>query len=242
MPLLLKRPLMVLKAEGEKNLEGRKLTSPTSYASQVCVGHTVTFQAGVDENNKAEQLNFLVKTLALYECASEMIAAVQLSRLVPGATKQEALQLYWRIDTTRWLPIEVGSTVDRLNLVEARSFCRLKNHHWQNMEACLRTMGVRPKTYKAHDMLQTLRQISDAGTKVGMRKDTVALRSPPDILAWDRWVKANPKMKYVVWGGVVTGFHIAGMTFPHIRPDEVCVRLVGSAEHRLPLHIILVEC
>ena len=89
MPLLLKRKYIFMMAHRDKTLEARMLQSTTSFAAKVRAGDTIVFQAGF---KAAQRLGFAVTRRTLYSCASAMLAAESVERLVPGTTSaQDAL-------------------------------------------------------------------------------------------------------------------------------------------------------
>tara|TARA_B110000902_G_C14115872_1_gene516219 strand:- start:101 stop:922 length:822 start_codon:yes stop_codon:yes gene_type:complete len=228
MTQLLKRPYLVLMAKGIKTLEGRLLKSPTSFVAKVRAGDTVQFQSGNDKDGVSEQLHFLVSARPKrFSCASDMINSVDLNSLVPGVPNSHAaLLVYWRIATARWLSLD---TTRETNQSDRRTASSLVARHLKakedsadllvrsanEMEAGLRLMGVRPPTYKAASMLATLKKVVTTGSKVGMLRDTAATKalSESDAIKWDRWVRNQPDLEYVVWQGKATWFHIAGLQF-----------------------------
>ena len=240
MTMLLKRVYLVLMAKLIKTLEARLLKSTTSFAAKVRKGDTIVFQAGNDAHNVPEQLHFQLHSCpTLYSCASEMLEAVDLARLVPGAGNTDAAMLiYWRIATARWLTLDTTEKTNRADskaaskLTKAASDLtrreadhrRMGNHDGaplnqeraalqKQMDAALRLMGVRPSTYKLPAMLATLQKVADAGTKVGQRRDTAATKaqSAADAPLWDKWVRDQEDLQYVVWDGRPTWWHIAGL-------------------------------
>lgn len=228
MTQLLKRPYLVLMAKGIKTLEGRLVKSPTSFVAKVRAGDTVQFQSGNDKDGVSEQLHFLVTTRPKrFSCASDMINSVDLNSLVPGVPNSHAaLLVYWRIATARWLPRD---TTIAVNMSDHRKASILVTQHLEakqdgadlnrlhhsvkKMEAGLRSMGVRPPNYKAASMLATLKKVVTTGSRVGMLRDTAAVKalSESDAIGWDHWVREQPDLVYVVWQGEATWFHIAGM-------------------------------
>ena len=178
MTLLLKRKFLVLMAKLIKTLEARLIRSPTSYVAKIGLGSNVFLQAGNDTNGKPERLEFEVTHNPVrYSCASEMIAAVDLEKLVPGATSEEALHAYWQMATTRWQEMDTNQTLDRQDSARARKLC--KGNRPAAMEAGLRKMGVRPPTYSLAPMLATLVKLVAAGSKVGMRERHSGCESAP---------------------------------------------------------------
>ena len=156
-----------------------------------------------------------------------MINSVDLNSLVPGVPNSHAaLLVYWRIATARWLSLD---TTRETNQSDRRTASSLVARHLKakedsadllvrsanEMEAGLRLMGVRPPTYKAASMLATLKKVVTTGSKVGMLRDTAATKalSESDAIKWDRWVRNQPDLEYVVWQGKATWFHIAGLQF-----------------------------
>ena len=140
MTLLLKRKFLILMAQLIKKLEARLVTSPTSYVAKISLGDTVFLQAGCDKNNKVERLEFKVTRHPVrYTCASEMIEAVDLETLVPGASRAEALQAYWQMATQNWLELDTDPTLDRQDCARAGKLC--KGNNPKAMEAGLRAMG-----------------------------------------------------------------------------------------------------
>ena len=171
MTQLLKRRYLKLMATGAKTLEARLLRSNTSFTAKVEAGHTVTFQAGNDPNGAPERLVFEVLNCTRYGCASDMLAAVDMHKLVPDATStEEALVTYWRISTQRWSAHDTTRAEDKTNSSTACYVTRAANKlaantantspaarasHLKLMEGALRDMGVRPPTYKWGPMLAT---------------------------------------------------------------------------------------
>ena len=62
-------------------------------------------------------------------------------------------------------------------------------------------------------MLTTLKNVVDTGSKVGLLRDTAAIKaqSDGDAIHWDKWVRNQPDLYYVVWEGTPAWVHIAGL-------------------------------
>ena len=172
-----------------------------------------------------------------------MIEAVNLLGLIPGAASaRAALLIYWAIATANWLPLdtnketqkdeaEVGVATKLITRADKMVILREAGKASAQAEMALKKMGVKPKRYQTPDMIAELKKLVKRGSKAGLKRDTASTKArlETDAEGWDKWVRAQPDLQYVVWdSGTPNVVQHRGPTLPHTQ-TFACLTLTARA-------------